>query len=38
MTFVVAVAQKITGTQGTSRNTTDYAVTVTGAGLRLAGQ
>jgi hypothetical protein len=32
MTFVVAVAQKITGTQGTSENTIDYAVTVTGAG------
>src|SRR5215469_11442291 len=31
MTFLVAVAQKITGTQGTSRNTVDYAVTVTGA-------
>ena len=32
MTFVVAVAQRVTGTQGTSRNTTDYAVTVAGAG------
>jgi hypothetical protein len=32
MTFVVAVAQKVTGTQGTSQNTIDYAVTVTGAG------
>ena len=32
MTFLVAVAQKITGTQGTSRNTVNYAVTVTGAG------
>src|SRR5215472_5713744 len=31
MTFLVAVAQKITGTQGTSRNTVNYAVTVTGA-------
>ena len=31
MTFLVAVAQKITGTQGTSRNTINYAVTVTGA-------
>src|SRR5215467_11140988 len=31
MTFLVAVAQKITGTQGTSRNTNDSAVTVTGA-------
>jgi hypothetical protein len=34
ITFVVAVAQKVTGTQGTSRNTIDYAVTVTGAGTR----
>jgi hypothetical protein len=34
MTFLVAVDQKITGTQGTSRNTIDYAVTVTGAGTR----
>ena len=32
MTFLVAVAQKITGTRGTSRNTVNYAVTVTGAG------
>jgi hypothetical protein len=32
LTFVVAVAQKITGTQGTSQNTIGYAVTVTGAG------
>jgi hypothetical protein len=32
ITFLVAVAQKVTGTQGTSQNTTDYAVTVTGAG------
>jgi hypothetical protein len=32
MTFLVAVAQKITGTHGTSRNTVNYAVTVTGAG------
>jgi hypothetical protein len=32
LVFVVAVAQKITGTQGTSQNTIDYAVTVTGAG------
>jgi hypothetical protein len=32
VTFLVAVAQKITGTQGTSRNTVNYAVTVTGAG------
>jgi hypothetical protein len=34
MTFLVAVAQQVTGTQGTSRNTIDYAVTVTGAGTR----
>jgi hypothetical protein len=34
ITFVVAVAQKITDTQGTSRNTIVYAVTVTGAGTR----
>jgi hypothetical protein len=32
MTFLVAVAQKITGIRGTSRNTVNYAVTVTGAG------
>jgi hypothetical protein len=32
MTFVVAVAQQVTGTHGTSRSTIDYAVTVTGAG------
>jgi hypothetical protein len=32
MTFVVAVAQKVTGTGGTSRSTIGYAVTVTGAG------
>ena len=32
MTFLVAVAQKITGRQGTSRNTVNYAMTVTGAG------
>ena len=32
LTFLVAVAQKITGTRGTSRNTINYAVTVTGAG------
>jgi hypothetical protein len=32
ITFVVAVAQKITDTRGTSRNTINYAVTVTGAG------
>ena len=34
ITFVVAVAQKVTGSQGTSRNTINYAVTVTGAGTR----
>ena len=32
ITFVVAVDQKITDTKGTSRNTINYAVTVTGAG------
>jgi hypothetical protein len=32
ITFVVAVAQKVTSAQGTSQNTIDYAVTVTGAG------
>jgi hypothetical protein len=31
ITFVVAVTQKVTGTGGTTRTTTDYAVTVTGA-------
>jgi hypothetical protein len=31
ITFVVAITQKVTGTKGTSRSTTDYAVTVTGA-------
>jgi hypothetical protein len=31
ITFVVAVTQKVTGTKGTKRITTDYAVTVTGA-------
>jgi hypothetical protein len=31
ITFVVAVAQKVTSTQGTSRSTIDYAVTVAGA-------
>jgi hypothetical protein len=31
ITFVVAITQKVTGTKGTSRATTDYAVTVTGA-------
>jgi hypothetical protein len=34
ITFVVPVTQKATGTNGPSRNTTDYAVTVTGAGTR----
>lgn len=32
ITFLVAITQKITGTKGTKRTTTDYAVTVTGAG------
>jgi hypothetical protein len=32
ITFVVAISQKVTGTKGTKRTTTDYAVTVTGAG------
>src|SRR5579859_4026362 len=32
ITFVVAITQKVTGTKGTKRTTTDYAVTVTGAG------
>ena len=32
LTFVVAVAQQVTGTHGTSRSTVSYAVTVTGAG------
>jgi hypothetical protein len=31
ITFVVAVTQKVTGSKGTKRTTTDYAVTVTGA-------
>jgi hypothetical protein len=31
ITFVVAVTQKVTGTKGTKRTTTVYAVTVTGA-------
>ncbi len=31
ITFVVAITQKVTGTNGTKRTTTDYAVTVTGA-------
>jgi hypothetical protein len=31
ITFVVAITQKVTGTAGTNRATTDYAVTVTGA-------
>ncbi len=32
LTFVVAVAQRITSTKGTSRQSTDYAVTLTGDG------
>lgn len=32
MTFVVAVAQKMTDVRGTSRSTINYAITVTGAG------
>jgi hypothetical protein len=31
ITFVVAITQKVTGTQGTKQTTTSYAVTVTGA-------
>jgi hypothetical protein len=31
ITFVVAITQKVTGTGGTTRTTTDDAVTVTGA-------
>jgi hypothetical protein len=31
ITFVVAITQKVTGTKGTTRTTTDDAVTVTGA-------
>lgn len=31
ITFVVAISQKVTGTKGTKRTTTDYAVTATGA-------
>jgi hypothetical protein len=31
ITFIVAITQKVTGTQGTKQTTTDYAVTVTGA-------
>jgi hypothetical protein len=34
LTFVVAIAQKVTGAHGTTRTTTDYAVTVAGAGNR----
>jgi hypothetical protein len=34
LTFVVAVAQKITSIKGTSRLRTDYAVTVTGDGTK----
>ena len=32
LTFVVAVAQKLTSNKGTSRQSTDYAVTLTGSG------
>lgn len=32
LTFVVAIAQRITSTKGTSKQTTDYAVTLTGNG------
>ena len=32
LTFVVAIAQRITSTKGTSKQTTDYAVTLTGTG------
>jgi len=32
ITFIVAITQKVTGTKGTKRTTTGYAVTVTGAG------
>jgi hypothetical protein len=32
ITFVVAITQKVAGSKGTKRTTTDYAVTVTGAG------
>ncbi|MGD0687442.1 MAG: hypothetical protein ABSA03_20280 [Streptosporangiaceae bacterium] len=32
ITFVVSISQKITERSGTSRNTTEYAVTVTGSG------
>ena len=31
ITFIVAITQKVTGTKGTKRTTTGYAVTVTGA-------
>src|SRR5215475_4314250 len=31
ITFLVAITQKVTGTQGTKQTTTSYAVTVTGA-------
>jgi hypothetical protein len=31
ITFLVAITQKVSGTKGTKRTTTDYAVTVTGA-------
>ena len=32
ITFIVAITQKVTGTNGTKQATTSYAVTVTGAG------
>src|SRR5579859_758264 len=32
LTFAVAITQRITSSKGTSRHTTDYAVTVTGTG------
>ena len=32
LTFVVAVAQRISSTKGTSRQSTDYAVTLSGDG------
>ena len=32
ITFIVTIHQKITGTEGVSRSTAQYAVTVTGSG------
>ncbi|MGN6792172.1 MAG: hypothetical protein ACTHJW_07250 [Streptosporangiaceae bacterium] len=32
LTFVVAISERITSTKGTSKQTTDYAVTLTGTG------